>query len=104
MKRRSINEMLQYVADHPEPSSADPLQVTVGELVCRQLFSIATSPDPRVKGSMANATKAQAMLMDRLVGKRRAGSHPAQVKLEKLEFADLTAGIIEASEEEEDDD
>lgn len=96
MKRhKTIPEALQYVADHPEQSQPDTIDVPVWELVARTLFDIALHPDRRVRGSMARANKAQKMIMDRLVGRRRAGTHPATVKEEAIEFVDLTQGVLE---------
>ena len=43
---------------------------------------------------MNRANKARKMILDRLVGKRRAGSHPATRTEVRLEFIDLTAGAI----------
>ena len=93
-KHKSVREALQYVADHPEMTTA-PIDTPVWELVSRILFEIASKPDARVRGSMARATKAQKMISDRLVGTRRPGTHPAQAKKQQVSFVDLTAGAIE---------
>ena len=94
MKTKTIPEALQYVADHPDPGDVAPIDTPMYELIGRTLFKIANSPDARVRGSMARATKAQKIILDRLVGTRRPGSHPAARKDESLEFVDLTAGVL----------
>lgn len=91
---KSIREALKYVSDHPEPQG-DPLDMPVWEHVCRALFEHAHNPNPKVRGSMARATKAQEMILDRMVGKRRPGSRPISGGKTQVEFEDLTAGAIE---------
>jgi len=92
-KHRGIREALQFVADHPE-SDVELIDMPAWELVSRTLFDHANSPDSKVRGSMARATKAQKMISDRLVGKRRAGTHPAQAKQQQVVFRDLTEGLL----------
>ena len=94
-KQVSIREALQRVADYPQMLDDEVIQVPVHELVCRALFEIANRPDANQRGSMARANKARRMILNRLVGKRRAGSHPATRHEVPLEFVDLTAGAIE---------
>jgi len=106
VKSKTIPEALQFVADHPQPSSDNALLMPAWEHVSRSLFEIANSPNPKVKGSMARATKAQKIILDRLVGRRRPGTHPAQSKSDEIEFVDLTQAVIqlpEPKEETEDD-
>lgn len=91
----SIHAALQQVADNPDFTTDDLLEVKVHELVARTLFEIANSPNPKVRGSMRQATRAQKMIMDRLVGIRRPGSHPAAQDGISLEFIDLTQGALE---------
>ena len=96
MKRhRTLQEALQYVADHPEPSTDVALEMPVHELICRQLFELAMSPDAKVRGSLGRATRAQKLIMDRLIGRRRPGTHPAQAQGDDLEFDDLTQGMLD---------
>ena len=90
----SIRQALQYVADYPNMVDDDWLQKPVYELVARSLFDIANRPDASVRGSMAKANKARQMILDRLVGKRRAGSHPATRKEVQIDFVDLTGGEL----------
>ena len=90
-----IREALQKVADNPVPSTDIVIDVAVHELVARTLFDIANNPDTKVRGSLQRATRAQKILMNRLVGRRRPGTHPAARASEGIEFLDLTKGVIE---------
>lgn len=90
----SIRQALQYVADHPEPSTDITLDIKTHELVARALFDIANNPDAKVRGSMARATKAQKLIFDRLVGTRKPGTHPAARETAGLDFVDLTQGVL----------
>lgn len=94
-KHKTVREALQFVADHPELRTA-PIDTPVWELVPRILFDIANNPDAKVRGSMARATRAQKMIADRLVGRRRPGTHPAVAQRNEVTFRDLTEGAIEA--------
>lgn len=90
----TIRQALQRVAENPEVSTDEMLQLPVHELVSRTLFEIANKPDAQVRGSMARSNRARRMILDRLDGRRRAGSHPATRTVETLEFADLTGGEL----------
>jgi hypothetical protein len=92
MKHVSLRQALQNVADNPSIATDEIIQVPVHELVCRALFEIANSPDAGTRGAMTRANKARKMILDRLVGKRRAGSHPATRVQVPIEFVDLTGG------------
>lgn len=95
MKVVSIQQALQLVADHPQMDTDDLLNCKVHELVCRSLFEIANAPDSNRRGSMARANSARHMIFTRLVGRRRAGSHPAtKIKVE-VDFINLTGRGIE---------
>ena len=91
-RHKTVREALQYVADNPE-TTRDPIDTPVWELIARILYDIANSPDARVRGSMARATRAQAMISDRMVGTRRAGTHPAQARKQTVMLKDLTGAI-----------
>lgn len=87
----SIQLALERVAKNPEPSTDDALSQPVHELVCRALFQIANSPNAKVRGSVRRATRAQEIIMNRMQGRRRAGTHPAtRRKAVAVNFADLT--------------
>lgn len=90
----TVRQALQNVADHPTMQTDEIIQIPVHELVCRNLFEIANKPDERVRGSMARANKARKLILERLVGKRRSGSHPATRTEVQLDFIDLTGGEL----------
>lgn len=90
MKIVTIRDALQKVADNPVLMEDELIQVPAYELVARALFEIANKPDASVRGSMPKANKARKMILDRLVGRRRAGSHPATRNPTEIEFIDLT--------------
>jgi len=96
MKPVTIRQALQQVADYPVMVDDDLLTKPVYELVSRSLYDIANRPDANVRGSMARANKARKMILDRLVGKRRAGSHPATREVSQIDFIDLTGGELDA--------
>lgn len=95
MAKVSIRDALQNVANNPRMLDDEIIQVPVHELVARALFEIANHPDASQRGSMTRANKARKMILDRLVGKRRAGSHPATRTEVTIDFVDLTAGELE---------
>ena len=96
MKREvTVRAALQHVADNPVLQTDELIQVPVYELVSRALFEIANKPDANTKGSMRRANTARKIILDRMVGKRRAGSHPATRKEVAVEFKDLTGGELE---------
>lgn len=94
MKTVSVRQAMQAVADYPNMIDDDIIQHPVHELVCRALFEIANTPDQSVRGSLSRSNTAREMILNRMVGKRRAGSHPATRTTEQIEFVDLTAGAI----------
>lgn len=91
----SIKQALQQVADNPAMTDDEIIQHPVHELVARNLFEIANNPDANIRGAQARANKARKMILDRLVGKRRAGSHPATRTEVQIDFVDLTGGELE---------
>lgn len=99
MKHVTIRQALLYVSDHPIQETDEAIQVPCHELISRTLFEIANTPDASVRGSMSRANKARKMILDRLVGKRRPGSHPATRVQTPIEFVDLTSGELPAPEE-----
>lgn len=91
-RHKTVREALVYVADNPE-MTRDPIDTPVWELIARILYDHANSPDARVRGSLGRATRAQKMISDRLVGTRRAGTHPAQARQQTVMLKDLTGEI-----------
>lgn len=98
MKHTTIRQSLQHVADNPVLETDEIINVHTHELVARALYDIANRPDAAVRGSMARANKARQMILNRLVGKRRAGSHPATRHEIPIEFVDLTAQPVPIEE------
>ena len=96
MKHMTVKQALHYVSDNPVQLSDEPTQLPAYELVARALFKIANSPDSNTRGSMAAANKARKMLMERLVGRRRAGTRPATREEIPIEFHDLTQGALDS--------
>lgn len=95
MTNVSIQQALRFVADNPIPLSDVTIDTPTHELVCRNLFDIANNPDSQVRGGLSRSTKAQKLILDRMVGTRRPGTHPATLKRNEVTFVDLTARIIE---------
>lgn len=95
MKKVTVKAALRAVAENPAMPDDELLQHPVHELIARNLFEIANYPDAKVRGSLARANKARKMIFDRLVGKRRAGSHPATRNAVEIDFIDLTGGELE---------
>ena len=93
MKGTTIRQAIQHVADYPDAVDDNWLEMPVHELVVRTLFDIANRPDASVRGSHAAANKAREMIFNRLVGRRRAGTHPAVINGTELTFVDLTGEI-----------
>lgn len=99
MKIVTVRQALQNVANYPEPLDDELIQHPVHELVCRALFEIANNPDSSQRGAMTRANKARKIILDRMVGKRRPGSHPATRGDEAIEFVDLTGGELDGTGE-----
>ena len=81
MVKVSVKQALERVASAPPlDENADYTELRVHELVARALFDIANDPNPRKPGAMARATKAQRMILDRMVGTRK----PEMARLHEL--------------------
>jgi hypothetical protein len=102
MKNVSVRQALQHVADFPQALDDEMIRWPVHELIARTLYQIANQPDATVRGSMTRANVARRMILDRLVGKRRAGSHPATRNVVAIDFLDLTGGEPDVGETEGD--
>lgn len=96
MKIVTIKQALQHVANNPEMKSDDMLGAPVHELVSRTLFEIANGVQFHQRGTLTKATQARSMIFDRMVGRRKPGSHPARRQTQKLDFVDLTGGELES--------
>jgi len=95
MKITSIRKAIQHVVDNPEMKTDVLLDVPVHELVARSLFEIANGVRVDDKGSLARANIARNMIFTRLVGRRRAGSHPATDRKVEMKFVDLAGELSE---------
>jgi len=93
-RHKTIREALSYVDRHPEWPDSPRLDMPVWEMVARNLFDIANNPDTRVVGSVNKATRAQRIILNRLTGTRRTGTHPAVRNSNKIEFVDLTSAAL----------
>lgn len=90
----TVRQALQHVADYPDFIDDVLITKPVHELVSRTLYDIANNPDPSVRGSLTRANTARKIILERLVGRRRPGSHPATRNNTEVEFTDLTKGAI----------
>ena len=86
----TVQQALKRVAENPVPDTDVVLDIKVHEQVCRALFEVANNPDACIRGSMRSATRAQRIILDRLVGTRRPGTLPSTAVQEALTFVDLT--------------
>lgn len=96
MKIITIRQSLQHVVDNPVLKTDELITLPAHELVSRTLFEIANGAQVSERGSMARANIARNMIFNRLVGRRRPGSHPATDRRPTLEFVDLTGEELEA--------
>ena len=92
----TIQQALTRVSEKWESArDMDMIGTPVYELIGFTLFDIANSGDARVRGSIRRSTRAQKIIMNRMVGLRRPGSRPVTRENDGLEFVDLTVGVIE---------
>ena len=92
----TIQQALTKVSEKWESArDMDMIGTPVYELIGFTLFDIANSGDVRVRGSIRRSTRAQKIIMNRMVGLRRPGSRPVTRENDGLEFVDLTVGVIE---------
>ena len=92
----TIQQALTKVSEKWESArDMDMIGTPVYELIGFTLFDIANSGDVRVRGSIRRSTRAQKIIMNRMVGLRRPGSRPVTRENDGLEFVDLTIGVIE---------
>ena len=92
----TIQQALTRVSEKWESArDMDMIATPVYELIGFTLFDIANSGDVRVRGSIRRSTRAQKIIMNRMVGLRRPGSRPVTRENDGLEFVDLTMGVLE---------
>ena len=90
MRRSTIQQSLQSIVDNPEMETDDILSLPASELVCRTLFELANSPKVGDRNALSRANMARRMIFDRMVGKRKPGSHPATRTQIAVKFNSLT--------------
>jgi len=95
MKIVTIRQSLQHVVDNPVLETDDLIGLPAHELVSRTLFEIANGAQISERGSMTRANIARNMIFNRLVGRRRPGTHPATQKKVELDFVDLAGELDE---------
>lgn len=91
----SVRRALEIVSRNYSVNREITIDRPVYELVGQALFDIANNPDPKVPGAMTRASRAQRLILNRMVGTRRPGTHPAARATSELEFADLTEAVLE---------
>ena len=92
----TIQQALTRVSEKWESArDMDRIGTPVYELSGFTLFDIANSGDARIRGSIRRSTRAQKIIMNRMVGLRRPGSRPITRENDGLEFVDLTVEVIE---------
>ena len=92
----TIQQALTRVSEKWESArDMDMIGTPVYELIGFTLFDIANSGDARIRGSIRRSTRAQKIIMNRMVGLRRPWSRPITRENDGLEFVDLTMGVIE---------
>lgn len=91
----TVRQALSYVSSHPEFDPDESLEVKAWEHIARTLFDIANTPNQKIRGSVSQATRAQKLILNRMVGTRRAGTHPAVREKTGVSFVDLTSVELE---------
>ena len=71
----------------------DPIEKPAWRLIAENLYVIANAVDGSKRQSMRQATQAQRMILDRVNGTRKPGTHPATQQNLTVHFRDLTEGI-----------
>lgn len=89
----SIKQAMDHVANNPELTTDELISLPAHELVIRTLFEIANDAHPSKRGSLSRANVARKMIFDRMVGRRKAGSHPATRESAAVAFKDLTGEL-----------
>jgi hypothetical protein len=104
-RHKTVRQALQYVDRHPEWPDENliaRIDMPIWELVARNLFDKANHPDITKRGSLAEATRAQKIILNRLSGTRRMGTNPAVRKQNQITLTDLTIPSLELPQETDD--
>ena len=95
MGQVTVQQALQKAADTwQDDRELDWTMAPVHHLVALTLFDIANGGSTKERGSIGRATKAQKIILNRMVGLRRPGSRPISKTSDGIEFVDLTAGAL----------
>ena len=78
--------------------TTEVIDTPVHELLCRTLFQVANG-DGDSPRELSRANKARQVILNRLVGKRRPGTHPAQRESVQVTFRDLTTHQLGGTDE-----
>ena len=90
VKNVTVRQALQYVADHPDLETDNFIELPAHELICRTLFDLANGAQLGNPASLNKANAARNLIFQRMVGRRKPGTHPVRKQQRKLEFRDLT--------------
>ncbi|QNN98101.1 hypothetical protein SEA_FEDE_53 [Microbacterium phage Fede] len=92
-KHKTVRQALQAIEnapDWPDENIQARFDMPVHEMVARNLFDIATHPDPKNAASVSRSLRAQKIILDRLTGTRRMGTRPAVRNSKKVTILDMT--------------
>lgn len=93
VRHKTVREAFNYVSKNPAPARP-PIEMPIWELVARHVFDTAYALGGNRSEQKATVT-AQKILLDRLVGKRRTGTHPAVAQERKVTLMDFTKREVE---------
>lgn len=88
VRHKTVSEALAYVSKNPVPT-ADPIAMPVWELVARQLYDRAANVGGTARQIKAT-NQAHKIIADRTIGRRKAGTAPAQKVEHRVVIADFT--------------
>ncbi|WZB39494.1 hypothetical protein SEA_ALOEVERA_56 [Microbacterium phage AloeVera] len=100
-RHKTVRQALQAVEHSPgwpNDSFESRMNMPVHEMVARNLFDIANNGDPSNQASMTRALRAARIILDRLTGTRRMGTHPAVRNQKQVKIIDMTQMGGEKSE------
>ena len=100
-KHKSVRDALKHVDENPYWPAGDRHELPAWEWVARRLYQHANSADEQVSGSFGRALRAQKMLLNRMTGTRRTGTHPAVQRTTALKIKDLTMGLGDKVDDDE---
>ena len=90
VRRVTVKQALQAVADNPHLDTDNFIELPAHELICRTLFDLANGAQLGNPASLNKANAARNLIFQRMVGRRKPGTHPARKSQQQLAFKDLT--------------